>query len=108
MRNLVLTILSLFVFLSPALAQTDRATLTGTVTDRGVQLCGESMAQASRIFCTGKWNVGVNSAFSTVPIGSVTPRQSSERSSRSLNEKEGASYRSLARRFPNSGYFLGV
>jgi hypothetical protein len=41
MRNFVLTVLSLFVFLTPALAQTDRATLTGAVNDpRGAVVRG--------------------------------------------------------------------
>jgi hypothetical protein len=73
MRNLVLTVLSLFLLLSPALAQTDRATLTGTVTDpRGAVVRGASVtakAVASGLSYTARTNSAGVYIISSLPIG---------------------------------------
>jgi hypothetical protein len=76
MRNLVLTVLSFFVFLSPALAQTDRATLTGTVTDpRGAVVRGASVtakAVASGLTYTVLTNSAGVYVISSLPVGDYT------------------------------------
>src|SRR5438128_1169790 len=76
MRNLVLTIVTLLLCLPPAVAQTDRATITGTVTDtQGASVRGARVtAKANATGLT--YAVVTNSSgvyvISSLPVGAYT------------------------------------
>src|ERR1700744_5095247 len=76
MRNLALTIASLLICLSPAVAQTDRATLTGTVTDgQGATVRGAAvtaMSVASGLTYTAVTNSSGVYVISSLPVGDYT------------------------------------
>lgn len=78
MRNSLLTVLSLFLSLSSAFAQTDHATLTGTVTDpRGAVVRGASVAVkavASGLTYTAVTNSAGIYVISSLPVGDYTER----------------------------------
>ena len=76
MRTLVRTMLSVLLGVAPVMAQTDRATLTGTVTDaQGASVRGASVtatAMASGVIYTALTNSAGVYVISSLPVGSYT------------------------------------